>query len=72
MSDNDEIVSQFLAVTGSADVDRAQSYLEMSGGNLETAVALFLEHTGGGGGAGGEDMSAAAAASSFCGNSGTR
>jgi hypothetical protein len=41
----DEVVSQFLAVTGSADVDRATSYLEMSGGNLETAVGLFMEHT---------------------------
>jgi hypothetical protein len=52
---NDELVSQFLAFTGSADVDRAQSYLEMSGGNLETAVGLFMEHTTtmGGGGSGG-------------------
>jgi hypothetical protein len=49
---NDELVSQFLAFTGSADVERAQSYLEMSGGNLETAVGLFMEHTATGGGPG--------------------
>lgn len=60
MSDSDELVSQFLAVTGSADVDRAQSYLEMSGNNLETAVGLFLEHTGAG--VGGGDVAAAAGA----------
>jgi hypothetical protein len=53
MSDNDEIVSQFLAFTGCSDADRAQSYLEMSGGNLETAVGLFMEHQGGGGGGAG-------------------
>jgi UBX domain-containing protein 7 len=54
MADNDELVSQFLAFTGSADTDRAISYLEMSGGNLETAVGLYMEHHGGGiGGAGG-------------------
>lgn len=49
---NDELVSQFLAFTGSADVERASSYLEMSGGDLETAVGLFMEHTSGGGGGG--------------------
>jgi UBX domain-containing protein 7 len=47
MADNDELVSQFLAFTGSADTDRAASYLEMSNGNLETAVGLFMEHQGG-------------------------
>jgi hypothetical protein len=50
MADNDELVSQFLAFTGSADTDRAASYLEMCGGNLETAVGLYMEHQGGGGG----------------------
>jgi hypothetical protein len=59
MSANDELVSQFLAFTGSADPSSATSYLEMSGGNLETAVSLFLEHQQGGGG--GND----AAANSF-------
>jgi UBX domain-containing protein 7 len=47
---NDELVSQFMTVTGSSDPDRALSYIEMSGRNLETAVSLFLEHEGAGGG----------------------
>jgi hypothetical protein len=46
---DDELVSQFLAFTGSADPSSATSYLEMSGGSLETAVSLFLEHQQGGG-----------------------
>ena len=50
MSDNDELVSQFMAFTGSADPSQAASYIEMSGGNLETAVGLYMEHQGGGGG----------------------
>lgn len=45
---DDELISQFLAFTGSADTSKAASYLEMSGGNVETAVGLFLEHQGGG------------------------
>ena len=49
---SDELVSQFMAFTGSSDTDRAISYLEMSNGNVETAVGLFLEHQGGGGGGG--------------------
>lgn len=62
MSDNaggvsDEMVSQFLAFTGSADPSQATSYLEMSGGCIETAVGLYMEHNGtgaaGGGGGGG-------------------
>lgn len=61
-NNNDEIVSQFLAFTGSADVDRAQSYLEMSGGNLETAVGLFMEHTATGGGSSTDAAAAATAA----------
>lgn len=50
---DDEIVSQFLAFTGSADTDRAASYLEMSGGDLETAVGLFMEYQGNAPGAAG-------------------
>jgi hypothetical protein len=42
MADSDELVTQFLAFTGSVDTDRAVSYLEMSNGNLETAVGLYL------------------------------
>jgi UBX domain-containing protein 7 len=54
MSATDEEVSHFMAVTGSADPDQAATYLEMSGGDLETAVGLFMEHNhGGGGGLGG-------------------
>jgi hypothetical protein len=64
MSSNDEMVSQFMAFTGSEDAERAKVYLEMSGGNLETAVGLFMEH-GGGGAAGGS----AAGASGGGGNS---
>eukprot|EP00566_Odontella_aurita_P032105 CAMPEP_0113528322 /NCGR_PEP_ID=MMETSP0015_2-20120614/1780_1 /TAXON_ID=2838 /ORGANISM="Odontella" /LENGTH=59 /DNA_ID=CAMNT_0000426841 /DNA_START=156 /DNA_END=331 /DNA_ORIENTATION=- /assembly_acc=CAM_ASM_000160 len=50
---SDDMVAQFLAFTGSADPARAQSYLEMSGGDLQTAVGLYMEHQGGGGGGGG-------------------
>lgn len=39
-----------MAFTGSADATQAQSYLEMSGNDLQTAVSLYLEHQGGGGG----------------------
>mmetsp|Transcript_19020 Transcript_19020/g.23401 ORF Transcript_19020/g.23401 Transcript_19020/m.23401 type:complete len:560 (-) Transcript_19020:403-2082(-) len=51
----DEAVSQFLAITGSSDASQAQTYLEMSANNLETAIGLYLEHqnSGGGGGGGG-------------------
>ena len=47
MSNNamsDELVSQFMAFTGSSDASKAASYLEMSGGNVETAVSLFMDH----------------------------
>jgi hypothetical protein len=57
MADNDDLISQFLAFTGSADTERAASYLEMSGGNVETAVGLYMEHQGAGGaGAGGGEL----------------
>jgi hypothetical protein len=46
---NDELISQFMAFTGSADPAKAASYLEMSGNNVETAVGLFMEHEQGGG-----------------------
>jgi len=45
---SDELVSQFMAFTGSADPSRAASYLEMSGGDLQTAVGLYMEHETGG------------------------
>ena len=50
---NDEQLSQFMSITGCVDPERAKSYLEMAGGHLETAVSLYLEHTGGGEGVGG-------------------
>lgn len=43
---SDEAVSQFLAITGSSDPSSAKSYLEMSGGDVQTAIGLFLEHSG--------------------------
>lgn len=52
MADNDELVSQFLMFTGSEDTAKAMSYLEMSNGNLEQAVSLFMDHTHGGAGGG--------------------
>ena len=62
MSANDALVSQFLALTGISDTDRAASYLEMSGNDIETAVGLFMDHQAGGGG-GGVGGGAGAAAS---------
>lgn len=47
----DEAISEFVSFTG-ASADEARHYLEMSGGDLQTGVDLFLE-MGGGGGAGG-------------------
>ena len=49
-ADADELISQFMAFTGSADPAKAASYLEMSGKNVETAVGLYMEHEAGGGG----------------------
>ena len=51
-NDHEELVSQFMAITGSSDASTARTYLEMSGTNLEMAIGLFLEHTGGSGGGG--------------------
>ena len=56
---NDELVSQFIAFTGSSDTERANMYLEMSSGNLETAVGLFMEHQGGGGNASSSSLGSA-------------
>lgn len=39
--------------TGSEDTEKAISYLEMSAGNLEQAVSLYMDHTQSGGGPGG-------------------
>ena len=53
---DDELVSQFLMFTGSEDTAKATSYLEMSNGNLEQAVSLFMDHTQGSGAASGGGM----------------
>ena len=54
---DDELVSQFMSFTGSADPARAASYLEMSGGDLQTAVSLYMDNeTGNGVGAGAGGM----------------
>ena len=44
MAVDDESVSQFMAFTSCQEIDTATHYLEMSGGNVETAVGLFMEH----------------------------
>jgi len=41
---SDELVTQFLSFTNTDDTDQAANYLEMSGGNVETAVGLYMEH----------------------------
>ena len=41
---DDGTISNFLAITGTVDVSTATSYLEMSGGNLDMAVGLYMEH----------------------------
>lgn len=60
---NDEMISQFLAFTGSSDAEKAVSYLEMSGHNVETAVGLYMEHEQGNTGGGDRQTSRAGASS---------
>lgn len=62
MATTDELVSQFMAFTGSSDVDVAKNYLEMSGNSVETAVGLFMEHNSGAAGAGAAAPGSAASA----------
>ena len=59
--DYDEEITKFISFTGASDVSKARSYLEMSGGDLQTAVALYLEHSGGGGAGPGTGTGAGAA-----------
>jgi len=47
----DEAVAEFSMLTN-ASADEARGYLEMAGGELESAMNLFLEMGGGGGGGG--------------------
>lgn len=42
----DEQVTDFMAITSSEDADLSKLFLEMAGGNLETAISLFFEHGG--------------------------
>lgn len=39
-----ELIDMFLEITSTTDKDIATNFLEMSGNNLETAVALYFEH----------------------------
>ncbi|EDO18652.1 hypothetical protein Kpol_1055p8 [Vanderwaltozyma polyspora DSM 70294] len=39
-------IDQFMAITGSDNTDVANQYIEMAGGNLETALSLYFEHGG--------------------------
>lgn len=70
MSANDELVTEFLAVTGATDPSTATNYIEMSGGNLETAVGLYMEHNGGGGGGGRSGANASGGDAVMAGNAG--
>ncbi len=46
MGDLDDLIPTFLDITSTDDVQVARSYLEMSDGNLDTAVNLFFENGG--------------------------
>lgn len=46
----DDAVAEFISMTA-APADEARGYLEMAGGDLQSAMNLFLEMGGGGGGA---------------------
>lgn len=50
---NDDQVAQFMSIMGISDTSTAVSFLEMSGGNLEMAIGLFMEHGAGSGGGSG-------------------
>lgn len=63
-------LSQFLAFAGPSDPTIARQYLEMSGGDLEMAVSLFLEHGGGGDGGLGLLGVESAAGAAACGGGG--
>jgi hypothetical protein len=51
-ADEDNNIASFMAFSGSSDPAVARQYLEMSGGDLQTAVSLFMDTNGelGGGG----------------------
>ena len=58
-------ILQLLAFTRSSDVDRARSYLDMSGGDLETAASLFFADTSMGDYEEGDDGASASADSAY-------
>lgn len=41
-----EQVDTFMAITSAESSDAAKQFIEMAGGNLETAISLFFEHGG--------------------------
>ena len=45
------MADEFLAFTGTSDRAQAEQFLEMAGGNLEQAVAIFFDQGASGGGA---------------------
>lgn len=52
--DLDELIPTFLDITSTDDPVIARSFLEMSDGDLQTAVGLFFENPGAGAGVGGD------------------
>lgn len=63
----DEAALNWMAITGNADMEAAKRWLEVAAGDLQAAVALYMDSGGGGAGAG-----AAAASSSASGSPGKR
>ncbi|SCU83706.1 LAMI_0C04258g1_1 [Lachancea mirantina] len=43
---SDEAVNQLMAITDAQSAELAQQFLDMAGGDLETAISLFFEHGG--------------------------
>ncbi|AMD19762.1 HCL389Wp [Eremothecium sinecaudum] len=43
---SEEEVSTFLSICGTDNADLAKQFLEMAGGNMETAISLYFEHGG--------------------------
>lgn len=44
---SDDAATTFCAITGVSDITQASMYLEMAGGNLETAMSIFFDGGGG-------------------------
>lgn len=44
MADNE--INEFMAITSTDNAELAKQFVEMAGGNLETAISLFFEHGG--------------------------